>query len=672
VSRRARRVVVAAIVVAVGGATAVAAGAAGTGGPPAGAPDIFARPQRVSDALAIAPGPARGEAARRNDMTEAQLNSHAADPTAWLDKKGRLFYVEPKAVDAASSGAVVAAAGVAPYDQTFVLHSRPGSTRKIYLDFNGHTVSGTAWNDSEALAPFWAEAYDSDGSPATFSTAEMDVVQATWQRVAEDYAPFDVDVTTEDPGYAGINRSSSTDNAFGTRLLVTSTQSIASSCGCGGIAYVGTIDSTGTTHDYYQPAFVFTAGVGNGAKNIAEAASHEVGHNAGLSHDGTASLGYYSGHAAWAPIMGVGYSKPISQWSRGEYSGANQTQDDFAVMASNLIVARADDHGGVSAPTPLAVSSTVNGVIATRTDIDAFQFTTGGGAATFVATSATTGPNLDIRLEVRDSAGVLVASADPAAAYVSASTASGLGASVTTTLAAGTYVVSVDGVGFGDPLLTGYSDYGSLGEFQLVSTFAPTGTGNQPPIARATATPSSGTAPLTVAFNGSTSSDADGTIASYAWAFGDGTTGTGVSASKVYTTVGTYTATLTVTDSAGATTSTSVVVTVSAPVVVTNLRVQTITLTTAKRNGRTTATAAVLVTDTNGTPQSGVTVTGTYSGAASGTVSGTTSSTGKVSLSSAATRSATGTFTFTVTQLAKTGANYSATNNVVSTASISF
>ena len=42
-----------------------------------------------------------------------------------------------------------------------------------------------------AFAPF-----DTDGTPSTFSASELAVVQDAWQRVAEDYAPFDVDVTT--------------------------------------------------------------------------------------------------------------------------------------------------------------------------------------------------------------------------------------------------------------------------------------------------------------------------------------------------------------------------------------------------------------------------------------------------------------------------------------------
>src|SRR5207253_3500030 len=104
--------------------------------------------------------------------------------------------------------------------------------------------------------------------------------------------------------------------------------------GCGGIAYVGVYDMTGSLHGYYQPAFVYEQGVTSNAKYIAEAAAHEAGHNLGLSHDGTATLGYYDGQGSWAPIMGVGYDRAISQWSKGEYSGANNTEDDLAIIAA--------------------------------------------------------------------------------------------------------------------------------------------------------------------------------------------------------------------------------------------------------------------------------------------------------------------------------------------------
>ena len=66
------------------------------------------------------------------------------------------------------------------------------------------------------------------------------------------------------------------------------------------------------------------------------------------------------------------------------------------------------------------------------------------------------------------------------------------------------------------------------------------------------ATPSAGTAPLSVTFDGSGSTTPSGTITSWAWSFGDGASGTGPLTTHVYSTPGTFTASLTVIDSSGA------------------------------------------------------------------------------------------------------------------------
>jgi endonuclease/exonuclease/phosphatase family metal-dependent hydrolase len=85
---------------------------------------------------------------------------------------------------------------------------------------------------------------------------------------------------------------------------------------------------------------------------------------------------------------------------------------------------------------------------------------------------------------------------------------------------------------------------------------------NQPPQVSASATPTSGNAPLTVSFN-STASDPDGSIASYSWVFGNGQTSSQADPSVTYQSAGTYTARVTVTDDDGATASASVVITVT-------------------------------------------------------------------------------------------------------------
>lgn len=104
----------------------------------------------------------------------------------------------------------------------------------------------------------------------------------------------------------------------------------------------------------------------------------------------------------------------------------------------------------------------------------------------------------------------------------------------------------------------GPSGYSNTASITIVSA-------NDPPTAVMSATSSSGTAPLTVTFDGSASSDLGGFITAWTWAFGDGGVGSGVSTTHVYSTPGTYTATLTVTDNGNLSNTTSASIVVSAP-----------------------------------------------------------------------------------------------------------
>lgn len=73
-------------------------------------------------------------------------------------------------------------------------HSRPGSPRILYLDFDGHTQATT-----KGWAPFSAIAFDPMKNGPAFDDEELARISLIWQRVAEDYIVFDVDVTTEAP-----------------------------------------------------------------------------------------------------------------------------------------------------------------------------------------------------------------------------------------------------------------------------------------------------------------------------------------------------------------------------------------------------------------------------------------------------------------------------------------
>lgn len=88
---------------------------------------------------------------------------------------------------------------------------------------------------------------------------------------------------------------------------------------------------------------------------------------------------------------------------------------------------------------------------------------------------------------------------------------------------------------------------------------------NQAPTAAFVATTNSGTDSLRVNFDASASTDADGTLSSYAWAFGDNNTGTGENTSHRYDTAGAYTVRLTVTDNDDATDTTTRSINVEAP-----------------------------------------------------------------------------------------------------------
>lgn len=93
----------------------------------------------------------------------------------------------------------------------------------------------------------------------------------------------------------------------------------------------------------------------------------------------------------------------------------------------------------------------------------------------------------------------------------------------------------------------------------LVASLCGGGGGNVPPTACFSHTETN----LQTSVNGGCSTDPDGTIASYAWTFGDGATGSGATPSHTYAAAGTYTVGLTVTDNGGATASTSQSVTVT-------------------------------------------------------------------------------------------------------------
>jgi serralysin len=392
--------------------------------------------------------------------------------------------------------------------------SLPGANHTVLLDFDGHVVENTSWNSYYNQTTLTANPYDIDGNPSTFSATELARIEEAFHRVAEDFRPFNVNVTTIEPSLDRLQKSGSGDTMWGVRVIVTNESTMvtdpAEHCGCGGIAYINSFNSSSDL-----PVWVYTSG----GKSVAEAASHEVGHALGLSHDGTSTASYYGGHGdgdiGWASIMGVGYYENVTQWDDGTYydsnnggSGANYNKgpDDLAVITTyNGFGYRPDDRGDSSgSASPLALNGTSvsdKGVIETSGDVDVYSFITGAGNVTLNVNSFLPGPNLDIQADLYDANGTLVTSSNPV---------TGLHASMAMNLAAGQYYLHIDGVGVGNPTSstpTGYSGYASLGSYAITGSIIDPGQIAQLSVGDVIVNEANGTATFTVTLAGNASGD---------------------------------------------------------------------------------------------------------------------------------------------------------------------
>lgn len=518
------------------------------------------------DAAVLTLGARLPEVAEAYDLKPAQLISLLrADLSLAVDRRGRLHFTEEPvpegAPEAAATGDLPPPGMATPTTaNAFALHSLPGSKRTIYLDFRGRVLSNTAWNNEfRGGADIVAPPFDTDGNPGSFSESELGTIVKIWQRMAEDFAPFDVDVTTQLTDEGQLTRSSEEDEIFGMRVLLSPLSPVLGNYG--GLAYVGVFDDIG---DYYKPAIVMPERLSRSEKNMAEAASHEVGHTLGLSHDGTTTgSSYYqgggTGETSWAPLMGAGYTKNLTQWSRGEYQFANNHENDLAIIQTLGLEERPDDHGDSrESATFLAAGSSfaVTGVIGLESDVDMFSFDTAAGEVSLLVSPASLGSNLDVLLQLFRADGSLVATNNGL---------TNLAAGLSLTLPAGRYFVAVQGTGKGLPTgSSGYSSYGSMGQYLLQGTLVDP-SGSVPPVAIAQANPTTGPAPLLVRLNGADSFDQDGTLVQFAWNFGDGQGATGAEVTHTYSSTGQYQAELTVVDNSGFSRSAAVTITVTPP-----------------------------------------------------------------------------------------------------------
>ena len=324
---------------------------------------------------------------------------------------------------------------IAAKSQVPLYNSYPSAAAVIYLDFDGQTVSGTSWN---ATGPIYCGASGLTNSQIT----------EIFNRVAEDYRPFTINITTDSTKYfsAPANRR--------TRVIVTVTSDWYGSAG--GVSFVNSFTWGDDT-----PCFVFSALLKYNTKNIAEAISHEAGHTLGLRHQSSYNSscaktseynsGSGTGEQSWAPIMGVGYSRNLTTWYNGQSTlGCNVYQNDLDIITreTNGITYRSDYQPASfsTAPDQTFISNqfTTSSILVKNSYQDVYKFTIPSlklfqlSAIPFNVGTGNAGANLDLKVTLYTS------SENVLNTYTSSSTLSVI---IDTTLNTGTYYFKVEGVG---------------------------------------------------------------------------------------------------------------------------------------------------------------------------------------------------------------------------------
>jgi PKD repeat protein len=213
-------------------------------------------------------------------------------------------------------------------------------------------------------------------------------------------------------------------------------------------------------------------------------------------------------------------------------------------------------------------------------------------------------------------------------------------------------VYAIDGMQEGAPTYQANDNHDPDGDSNGTTIIVPP-PANQPPVATFTY----GCTDLVCTFDSSGSYDPDGSIVSYAWDFGDGSTSSGPTAEKTYPAAATYTVRVTVTDDGGATGSDTQSVPVGGATPGT-MYVLDIQLTGKAAGPNRSATAVVTIEDTDGNRVEGATIYVTWSGDYSAAVTGVTLADGTVTFTSDRVRQANAEFTFTVDDVVKSGFTY--------------
>ncbi|MEP6712632.1 MAG: PKD domain-containing protein [Ferruginibacter sp.] len=430
------------------------------------------------------------------------------------------------------------------FSQVPVFNSLPGSGYVVFLDFDGHTVTGSSWNTI----------YNS-GNPIVCAASGYDAVKTeqVFNIVAEDYRPFNVNVTTDSTVFNAAPPLQKV------RVIITPTQSWYPAS-AGVVAYLNSFSSPSN-----NMCFAFVGSLAYNGAYTAEASSHEAGHTLGLNHHsdynssctkvGEYLNGYGSGEIGWAPIMGVGYYKNQTTWSNiASNFSCSYPQSDLGIITSagNRGVAfRTDDHGNDNTAASMLTFSagafSDSGIITNPADIDVFKITvTNKSLVTVNANPWNYGignnkANLDILLILKDAAGNNILVNNPAT-LLNASM-------INILLAPGDYFIYVSGSSN-----VNQDGYGSIGKYYL------TGTAIDATVTTLSANFIADNTNICKVSTANFTDQSTGAITSWNWTFTGGTpaTFTGQNPGVItYNTAGLYSVSLTVSDGIATNTKTT-------------------------------------------------------------------------------------------------------------------
>jgi hypothetical protein len=361
------------------------------------------------------------------------------------------------------------------------LSSLPSAARTIFLDFDGDFQ--TTWNRTDSDQTYTnvnAKPFNIDNTEG-ISNMEVAAIRKIWETVADDFAPFNVNVTTVAPAsfandvalrvvMAG-DTTAMLRTSSGATFNVSGDVFIADNSGASldtsGYASIGSFNNAEPNVVYVFAKYMSTWSMTDSEDHprdlraiVATTVSHEAGHAFGLEHHGD----YDVGTSITTPIMGSNTQGDRSIWSSYMVDG---TPHDNIAELNAVLGARPDDYSSnynSAATFPLryrpffGLSGSVNGVIGQNRDADLFRITINSTAMYNFSVNVPQFGNLDAKLTlyrvIRLPFGnyyLTVATSDPA---ISANSPfRGLGTSFSRTLQPGTFAIQVGSHG-------GYGDVG--------------------------------------------------------------------------------------------------------------------------------------------------------------------------------------------------------------------